>query len=158
MEDRTCSYCFLSPLSAWKNLGPERRPLEGGYRPFPASIASAGLILRWNKTPDSHTSSVVVDNNGTGSFLSFGADKDKIWDGFSTENTDIRGIISVSAATSASVTFPQAYSHAPACIIAPSSDPAGIDWWVTTSTTAVTANLSASGTVSFFYICIGANN
>ncbi|HEX5481952.1 MAG TPA: hypothetical protein VFZ08_04930 [Terriglobia bacterium] len=103
-------------------------------------------------------SSLVVDNNGTGSFLNLAADKDQIWNGFGTENTDVRGTISVTAATSQSATFPLAYAHAPVCVITPTSNPGSLGWWVTTSTTAVTANLSASGTVAFNYVCIGANN
>lgn len=71
-------------------------------------------------------------------------------------STDISGTIAISAATSASHTFSTAYTDAPVCTLTPTSNPGSLTWWVTTSTTAVTANLSASGTITFNYICTGA--
>lgn len=77
----------------------------------------------------------------------------------SAANSDIAGTISISAATSASKTFTTAYTSAPICTITPKSDPtaAGV-YWVTTSTSAVTANVSISATIDFAYICIGNPN
>lgn len=71
---------------------------------------------------------------------------------------DIAGTITISAATSASHTFSTAYSNAPVCTLTPTSNPGSLTWWVTTSTTAVTANLSASGTITFNYVCVGGPN
>ena len=71
-------------------------------------------------------------------------------------NHDIEGTIAVSSSTSGSVTFTTNYTSAPACIITPTSDPTAIGvWWVTTSTSTVTANVKVSGTISFFYHCFG---
>jgi hypothetical protein len=70
-------------------------------------------------------------------------------------NTDIQGVIAISSATSASKTFTTAYTNAPVCTITPISDPTATGvWWVTTTTTTVTANVKTSGTISFNYTCI----
>lgn len=74
-------------------------------------------------------------------------------------NGDIAGTFSLSAATSATKTFATAYSSAPACVVTPTSDlGSGVRFWVTTSTTGVTANTSASVTADFRYVCIGNPN
>lgn len=76
----------------------------------------------------------------------------------SAANGDLAGTIAISAATSASHTFSTAYSSAPACVASPTSNPGSATWWVTTSTTAVTVNLSASATLTFNYVCAGNPN
>lgn len=77
----------------------------------------------------------------------------------SAANSDIAGTISLVAATSASKTFTTAYASAPICTISPKTDPGlVISFWVTTATTAVTVNASASATIDFAYHCIGNPN
>ncbi len=76
----------------------------------------------------------------------------------SSNCTDGAGMLAVSAATSGSYTFTMAYVHAPACVASPTSNPSAVTWWVTTSTTAVTVNLSASSTLDFNYVCRGNPN
>lgn len=98
-----------------------------------------------------------IDYNTTGTALNFESAKDHITNNVAG-NTDISGIIAVSSATSASNTFARAYSNAPVCVLTPTSNPGSLTWWVTASTTAVTANLSASGTLTFNYHCFGAPN
>jgi len=71
---------------------------------------------------------------------------------------NLRGTISVSAATSASVTFTTVYQAAPVCGLTPTSNPGTLTWWVSATTTAVTAHVSASATISFSYICVGNPN
>ena len=76
----------------------------------------------------------------------------------SAGSNDFDGVISVSAATSASHTFSTAYASTPVCVLTPTSNPGSLTWWVTASTTAVTANLSAAGTITFNYHCAGNPN
>ena len=73
-------------------------------------------------------------------------------------NNDFAGAIVVSAATSASHAFTRAYNQAPVCVLTPESNPGALTWWVTKSTTAVTVNLSAAGTITFDYVCVGNPN
>lgn len=65
------------------------------------------------------------------------------------------GTITISGATSGSATFATAFSAAPRCTLTPTSDPgSGVRWWVTQTTTTVTANTSSSVTLTFNYLCI----
>ena len=73
-------------------------------------------------------------------------------------NNDLAGKITITAATNASLTFAKAFTSAPVCVAAPTSNPGATTWWVSTSTTAVTVNLSASSTITFNYICAGNPN
>jgi hypothetical protein len=76
----------------------------------------------------------------------------------SAANQDIAGTITVgTSASSASYSFIQHYGSAPVCTISPTSNPGSLTWWVTTSTSAVTLNLSAapSASITFNYTCIG---
>lgn len=76
-----------------------------------------------------------------------------------TASNTIAGTIAVSASTSGARSFPVAYNSAPACTITPITDPTAVGvWWVTTSTSAVTANVKTSGTITFNYICVGNPN
>lgn len=64
------------------------------------------------------------------------------------------GTVSVSASTSGSYTFSTPYESAPFCTITPTSSPSSVGvYWVTTSTTAVTANVTTSGTITFNFVC-----
>ncbi len=72
--------------------------------------------------------------------------------------SDIAGVIALSAATSASYTFSTAYASAPVCVVSPTSNPGTATWWVTTTTTAVTVNMSAASTLNFNYHCVGDPN
>lgn len=76
----------------------------------------------------------------------------------SAVSQDLAGTISLTAATSASHTFAGAFASAPACIITPTSSLGTTAWWVTTTTLAVTANVSVASTVTFNYVCIGNPN
>ena len=72
---------------------------------------------------------------------------------------DIAGTIAIVAGTSAAHTFSTAYGSAPICTLSPITDPGLTQtWWVTTSTTVVTANISTSATITFNYICVGNPN
>ncbi len=77
----------------------------------------------------------------------------------SSANNDFDGTISISSATSAAHTFTTAFNSAPSCIIVPTTDPTAVGtYWVTTSTSAVTANVHTSGTINFSYHCVGNPN
>jgi hypothetical protein len=74
-------------------------------------------------------------------------------------NNDSTGTVTVSASTSGSVNFTTSYSNAPNCQLTPQSDPTAIGaYWATSSTSAVTANVHTSGTISFNYHCWGNPN
>lgn len=130
---------------------------SGGTEVASFDIGGSGAVRMYNLTTQS---GVAIDNLGGsgGAALTLQYDKDRINVGAGTENNDVRGTIAISAATSTSYTFPQAYNHAPDCVLTPTSNPGSLAWWVTTTSTAITANLSAAGTISFNYICLGANN
>ncbi|MGH9470040.1 MAG: hypothetical protein ACRD1N_06840, partial [Terriglobia bacterium] len=106
---------------------------NGGTSRF--SVSGSGYVQGSSYTFDNSGGKVVTGING---------------------NTDLAGTIAVSAATSATVAFPSAYSFPPVCTITPTSNPGSLSWWVTTSATGVTANLSSAGTMIFNYICVGA--
>jgi hypothetical protein len=74
-------------------------------------------------------------------------------------STDVSGVIAIASATSALHTFATNYTNAPTCTITPTSDPTSVGgWWVTSSISAVTANIAISGTITFNYHCIAATN
>jgi len=74
-------------------------------------------------------------------------------------NTDSAGQISLSSATSNSYTFANTgYSSAPICSLTPTSDPTATGtFWVTVSTTVLTAHVHTSGTITFDYVCFARN-
>jgi hypothetical protein len=76
----------------------------------------------------------------------------------SAAGSDLAGTLSISAGTAGSHTFAAPFASAPVCVLAPTSNPGLLTWWVTTTTTAVTANLSAPGTLTFAYVCVGNPN
>ncbi len=68
------------------------------------------------------------------------------------------GQISISSAASGSQSFGSSYNSAPVCVASPTSNPGSTTWWVTTSTSSVTVNLSAAATLTFNYACFGNPN
>jgi hypothetical protein len=70
-----------------------------------------------------------------------------------SSNTDLAGAISLVAATSASYTFTGSWATAPRCTASPLADLGGAHWWITTSTTTLTVNVSSASTIDFSYIC-----
>jgi hypothetical protein len=70
-------------------------------------------------------------------------------------NGDLGGRISISGAINGSKTFGAAFALPPVCVVSPTSNPGTTSWWVTTSTSAITINLSAPGTLTFDYTCHG---
>ncbi len=74
-------------------------------------------------------------------------------------STDVAGTIAISSATSASHSFSTNYTNAPTCVITPITDPTSVGvWWVSTSTSAVTANIKSSGSITFNYVCFAATS
>ena len=74
-------------------------------------------------------------------------------------SNDVAGTIAISSATSASHTFAAAFAVVPICVITPITMPAsGVRWSVSSTATTVTATISASGTLTFNYICVGNPN
>ncbi len=112
-------------------------------------FGNTGLTSGSGFTP---TKIVTVDTGGF-TFASLGMHLKN-----SAAASDLAGTIALSAATSASKTFTTAFTSAPVCTLTPTSNLGATSWWVTTSTTAVTANVSASSTVTFNYLCIGNPN
>jgi hypothetical protein len=71
------------------------------------------------------------------------------------------GTVTVSNASSASHTFPSALPTGSVCQITPAFDPASLQsltWWVTNTTSAVTAHLSVAGSGTFNFICTAPGN
>ncbi len=76
-----------------------------------------------------------------------------------TGGHDIAGTIAISSATSGSASFATAFNSAPVCTLTPTSDPSSVGtWWVTTTTSAITANVKTAGTIMFNYVCAGNPN
>jgi Pectate lyase superfamily protein len=73
-------------------------------------------------------------------------------------NSDTAGTLTITSSSSGTKTFAPAYSNAPACVASPQSNLGTTTWWVTTTASAMTINLSVSSTASFFYSCTGNPN
>lgn len=73
-------------------------------------------------------------------------------------NGDLAGRISISSSTSGTHSFSTAFSSSPVCTASPTANPGALTWWVTAGTGSVTVNLSASGTITFNYVCAGNPN
>ncbi|MGH9344646.1 MAG: hypothetical protein ACRD19_12915, partial [Terriglobia bacterium] len=167
----TCPVCLLTNPSVTQTIAPANSSTEGlaitsngGTTTDAFDVSQNGWnsikVNGYGQVFLSHAPSVDslgIDSSGTGTVLNFNSPKDRITFS-SSASGDIDGTIAVSSAASASVTFPLAYTNAPVCTLTPTSNPGSLTWWVTTSTTAVTANLSASGTLTFNYVCIGNPN
>lgn len=108
---------------------------NGGSARF--AVSGSGYAQAWSYTFDNASGKIVTGVSG---------------------NTDLTGTIAVNAASSATVTFPTPYGVPPVCTITPTANPGSMSWWVTTSATGVTANLSSAGTLIFNYICVGAQS
>ncbi len=114
------------------------------------------------------TTAIIVGSGGgltlqeSGGHLAFGGGKGQhIFT--QAANNDITGTITISnPAISGSVSFTTAYNSAPACTITPTTNQIAtvVTWWVTTSTTAVTANVQTTpaSSINFFYSCHGNPN
>ncbi len=69
------------------------------------------------------------------------------------------GTIAMASGTSASATFSTPFNSAPVCTLTPTSDPSSVGaWWVTTTTSTVTANVKSAGAITFNYVCAGNPN
>jgi hypothetical protein len=76
-----------------------------------------------------------------------------------SSNNDLDGTISISSSTSASYTFATAFNSAPSCVIVPTTDPTSLGaYWVTATTSALTAHIHTSGSLTFNYHCVGNPN
>ena len=73
-------------------------------------------------------------------------------------NGDLAGKISIDGAASRSHAFSKPFTSTPVCTAAPTSDPGKTTWWVTTTASTVTINLSTPARISFTYQCFGNPN
>jgi len=79
--------------------------------------------------------------------------------GQSRANGDLAGTITISGSNRGFHEFSQAFNHPPLCQLTPSSDPGFVGaWWVTTTTSGLTANVQRSGNITFSYSCVGNPN
>jgi hypothetical protein len=70
-------------------------------------------------------------------------------------SSDLAGTLSISHATSNTKTFARPFKSPPTCTLTPTSNPNGLSWWVSTTTSSLAAQLSTPGTISFNYSCFG---
>lgn len=166
-----CPTCLLTNPAAAQTITPANSSTEGLVIASNGGTTTNAFDVQQNGWDSikvngygqvflSHTPAVdglEFDFNQTGANLNFGSTKDHI-NFQQTGNGDIHGQIVVSAAASASYTFALPYANPPVCVLTPTSNPGSLTWWVTATNTAVTANLSASGTVTFNYVCVGNPN
>lgn len=77
----------------------------------------------------------------------------------SSGNTDNAGTIVITSSTTGTYTFANTgYSSSPVCTLTPITDPTAVGtWWATTTATVLTANVHASGTITFNYTCFPRN-
>lgn len=68
---------------------------------------------------------------------------------------DLAGKISIAGAASGSHAFSKPFSSIPVCTAAPTSDPGKTTWWITTTASALTINLSTPARIVFAYQCFG---
>jgi hypothetical protein len=138
-------------------------PSTGGQPPLTSTLTAAHRFtpnsLGINTTNPAYnldvvgtihaSNNVIVGGNATvGAHLDSGA-----------SNSDLDGTITINSAASATQTFATAFGVAPSCVIVPTSDPTSVGtWWVTTTTSAVTAHVHTSGTITFNYHCSGNPN
>ncbi len=72
---------------------------------------------------------------------------------------DTAGTVTLSTATSGAFTFGTAYTAQPSCSVTPAADlGAGVRWWATTSTSALTVTTSSAVSAVFNYVCVGNPN
>lgn len=166
----TCPSCLVNNPAATQTITPGSASVEGlaivsngGTTTDAFDVSQNGWnsikVNGYGQVYLSHGPSVDtlnIDSSQAGTALNFESAKDHITS--SVANNDISGQIAVSSATSAGYTFARAYGSAPVCVLTPTSNPGSLTWWVTATTTAVTANLSASGTLTFNYHCFGSPN
>jgi len=75
------------------------------------------------------------------------------------EPGDYAGTIDLKGGSSARTEFRKPIQTSPVCSLTPTSDPSEIGtYWVSVSTSSVTANISHAGRISFNYICVGNPN
>jgi hypothetical protein len=75
----------------------------------------------------------------------------------SPESAD-HGTINVTSASTASRKFVNFYNSPPLCVVTPTSNPGSTAYWVNSSTSALTINLSTAATMTFNYVCRGNPN
>jgi hypothetical protein len=77
----------------------------------------------------------------------------------STASGEESGTISINDSTSASSAFTTKWASPPVCTLTPTSDPHAIGgYWVTSSTSTVTANVHYAGRITFNFRCQAATN
>lgn len=75
------------------------------------------------------------------------------------EANDYAGVISIRSGSSASISFQRPFHSNPVCSLTPTSDPSKVGtYWVTTTTSSVSANIHEQENISFNYICVGNPN
>jgi hypothetical protein len=75
------------------------------------------------------------------------------------ESGDYAGTIVIQGSTTATVEFKRPFQSAPVCSLTPTSDPSEFGaYWVTTSKSAVTANVHRATKATFDYVCVGNPN
>lgn len=132
---------------------------EGGSQSGPAfAVKDASNVSKF--TVDA--ASGITTLAGTGANLVFGGGKGQHIEPQAAAS-DMAGTVTITnPATTGAVTFATAYSNAPSCVITPTSNQIAtvVSWWVTTSTTAVTANVQTTpgAAITFNYICFGNPN
>jgi hypothetical protein len=124
---------------------------EGAYAPLASpsftggiSVAGGETISTGSVTVSSSTADIALGNTAT-HITGVGG------------TTDVFGQITLTVATSNSVSFSRSFASGSRCTLAPTTDPSvGCGaYWVTSSTSAVTAHVHTACTIVFVYHCYG---
>jgi len=70
----------------------------------------------------------------------------------SPDGSDV-GQITISSAASATRQFTSSYPSIPLCVVTPTSNPESVRYWVSSTKSALTVNLSSVDTITFNYVC-----
>ena len=79
--------------------------------------------------------------------------------GSNAANADVAGTVTITSSTSQAVSFTHNFTSAPVVVLTPQSDPTATGgWWVTTTVSGFTVNVTISGTITFNYTVVGNPN
>lgn len=128
-------------------------PILGGNSGLPATCTVGQFFRDTSVTPNPYYKCISTNTWGqelvAGTLTAVSAANG----GTGLTSGDAAGTITISGATSGTKTFSTTLAAVPKCAVTPTSDLAGVRFWITKTTTTLTVNTSASVSASFDYHC-----
>jgi hypothetical protein len=128
-------------------------PILGGNSGLPATCTVGQRVRDTSVTPNTYYNCISTDTWGQELVSGTVGAVSAANGGSGLTSGDAAGTITISGATSGTKTFSTTLSAAPKCVVVPTSDLAGVRFWITKTTTLLTVNTSSSVTASFDYHC-----